>query len=342
MKIAFINIYQGKVDRGVETFVAEVSKRLKENHTVDIISGGEIDVPEWEKNFLWRAFLDPNSIAIAKFTLGILPRIWREKYDVVVPLNGGWQPAFTRIVAWLYGGKMVISGQSGKGWHERNNLWSFPDVFVALTIAAKRWSGRVNPFVRVEKVPNGVDTKKFINKGKALDFKLPKPVFLCVAALNAMKRQELAIKAVAKISGASLVLVGDGPDRNRLMEMGSRLLPGRFSIESFPYSDLPMVYRSADVFTFPTSPFESFGIVMLEALATNLPVVVTDDPTRREIAGDAGIFVDPMATEKYVAALKMALNKNWVSVPRTRAKEFDWDIIAKKYEDLFQSLVKEE
>ena len=49
-----------------------------------------------------------------------------EKYDVVVPLNGGWQPALLRIITWVYGGKVVISGQAGMGWDDRNNLWCFP------------------------------------------------------------------------------------------------------------------------------------------------------------------------------------------------------------------------
>ena len=56
-----------------------------------------------------------------------------KKYDIVIPVDGGWEPAFIRIATWIYGGKMVISGQSGKGWDDRNNLWSFPNVFISIS-----------------------------------------------------------------------------------------------------------------------------------------------------------------------------------------------------------------
>src|SRR3990172_10808564 len=131
MKIAFLNIYQDKVDRGAETFVFEVSFRLSKNHQVKVFSGGKNQQGRWP--IIWRTFLDPRGIQGFFWTLKLLPQIWKEKFDIVVPINGGWQPAFIRLITWLYGGKMVVSGQSGMGWDDRNNLWSFPDVFVALT-----------------------------------------------------------------------------------------------------------------------------------------------------------------------------------------------------------------
>ncbi len=56
---------------------------------------------------------------------------------MVIPVNGGWMPAILRIVTWLYGGKLVISGQSGIGWDDRNNLWCFPDVLLHFLLMPK-------------------------------------------------------------------------------------------------------------------------------------------------------------------------------------------------------------
>src|SRR3990167_7473740 len=105
MKIAFLNIFQGGVERGAETFVSELSERLKKNHEVVVFEGKKKLLPRWP--ILWRLFLDPQGLAVAGFTLGLISKLWKAKFDIVVPLNGGWQPAFVRIVTWLYGGKMV-------------------------------------------------------------------------------------------------------------------------------------------------------------------------------------------------------------------------------------------
>jgi len=337
MKIAFLNIYQGLVGRGSETFVSEVASRLSDKNKVDVIVKNKLPGKRWP--VLWRAFLDPQGVDVALFTIKNLPRIWREKYDVVIPLNGGWQPAFIRLITWVYGGKMVISGQSGKGWDDRNNLWCFPDAFVALSSFLQRWAKGANPFLRrVEYIPNGVDINKFKPDGEKISTKLTKPLILSVGALSEDKRMDLVIKAVAKLRNASLLLVGKGPLKEELGELGRKLLGERFQIVSFDFSEMPKVYRVADLFTLASPWYRSFEIVLTEAMATNLPVVANNDPIRKEIVGDAGILVDPTDTQAYAKALKDALNKKWGDAPRKQAQKFDWDKIAIKYEQLFKTL----
>ena len=75
-------------------------------------------------------------------------------------------------------------------------------------------------------------------------------------------------------------------------------------------------------------------------MATNLPVVATNDPVRSGIVGEAGLLVDPTDTKAYAKAIEKALNQNWEGKPREQAKKFSWDEIAKKYEDLFNELKK--
>jgi len=305
---------------------------------VDIISEQASPCVRWP--LLWRFYLDPFGIQIALFTLKVLPRIWREKYDIVVPIDGGWQPAFIRIVTWLYGGKMVISGQSGKGWDDRNNLWCFPNVFVALSTKLTNWARQANPFVRVVYIPNGVDIEKFKPEGDRIHFKLEKPIILSVGALDKDKRMDLVIKAVAKLGRGSLLIVGKGPLNTELKELGERILGRRFEIMSLDFEDMPKLYKGVDVFTLASPWFRSFEVVIVEAMATNLPVVVNSDEIREEIVGEAGILVDPTNTEKYEEALNAALGKDWFDKPRNQAKKFDWDIIAKDYERLFNTLTQ--
>jgi glycosyltransferase involved in cell wall biosynthesis len=101
---------------------------------------------------------------------------------------------------------------------------------------------------------------------------------------------------------------------------------------------MPRVYGAADIFTYPTVPWESFGIVLVEAMASGLPVVATDDPIRREIVGDAGLFDDPLNTKVYAKALRKALAKDWGDKPRKQAEKFSWDKIADQYHKLFDEL----
>ncbi|HLD91975.1 MAG TPA: glycosyltransferase, partial [Patescibacteria group bacterium] len=87
-----------------------------------------------------------------------------------------------------------------------------------------------------------------------------------------------------------------------------------------------------------SNPTESFGIVLVEAMATGLPVVATNDAIRKEIVGDAGLFVDPTNADEYAKILEKALNTNWGDKPRNQAEKFSWDKIAKSYEEILENL----
>jgi glycosyltransferase involved in cell wall biosynthesis len=311
MHIAFLNKYQNKVFRGAETFVYELSRRLSKNHEVDVIS---------DVNY---------------FTL------LRKKYDLIIPTNGRCQAIIVRKIALLTGARMIVSGQSGIGWDDRVNLYSFPDVFVALSSKALNWAKKINPLVKSVYIPNGVDLEKFTFKGSPFKVSLKKPIVLVVGAFTEQKRMDLTIKAVAKINGASLLMIGGGGElQEELNEEGKRLLGEKFELKSVPFEKMPEIYRCADVFTLPSAPSESFGNVLVEAMASGLPVVATDDPIRREIVGNAGIFVDPTNINEYAKALETALKTNWGDKPRRQTEKFSWDEIAKKYNNLLIEIIK--
>lgn len=338
LKIAFINIYQGKVNRGGEVFVDELAKRLSEKHEINIIAGGRSSQDRWP--VFWRMFIDPQGLAVLVWSVGTLPKIWREKYDVVVPLNGGWQVGLVRIATWLYGGKMVVAGQSGIGWDDRNNLWAFPNAFVAISTRAKNWAKKANPFLRrVEYIPNGVSLDRFRPDGAAFETKLAWPVVVCVGALVPQKRIDLVIRAVAELTNVSLLVVGDGGTKGEIEKLGKELLSGRFELVSVAHERMPKIYRAGDVFCLVPQNSEAFGIVFVEAMATNLPVVTIKDDQRREIVGNGGVLVrNPKNAKKLAKAINKALKKKWGNAPRRQAEKFSWDEIAEKYEKLFIEL----
>ncbi len=309
MKIVFLSKYSGKVTRGAETYVSELSRSLEKLGYKTAVYN----------------FINP---------FGQLPR----DSDVVIPVNGRWQALLTRLWCWIFNKKMLISGQSGLGIDDRWNLFCFPNRFIALTNAQRKWAKKANPFANIEVVPNGVNLKKFNSKVAPLATDLPKPLILAVGALVPEKRHELVIQAVTRLKEASLLIVGDGPEKEKLQNLGDQLLPGRFKITHVPHNHMPQVYKAADVFTFPTVPWESFGIVLVEAMASGLSVVTSDDPIRREIVGDAGLFIDPENSDDFAKALQSALQIKWGNTPRQQAEKFSWDQIAQKYAKIFEEL----
>ena len=314
MKIAFLSRYQDKIQRGAETFVRELSQELSTRHEVDILSGGKSDS---------------------------LEEIIKGEYQIVIAINGGLQSLQASLGRLRKNYKLIISGQAGIGKGEIFNIvFAKPDLFVALTETMYRWAKGWAWGSKVIKIPNGVDMNKFSPNGQKIDINLPKPVILSVGALVWYKHHERVIRAVSKIGKGSVLIVGEGEEKDNLEKIGRELLGERFKITVYNYIDMPKVYRSVDLFTLPSWDRESFGIVYLEALASGLGVVAPDDLSRREIVGAGGILVDVEDHSKYAEAIKKALDIGWTKKSRSQAAKFSWDKIADKYEQVFEELLK--
>lgn len=352
LKIAFLTFYSGELYRGVETLVHDLANCLVAlGHDVLVYQNGQklhgtryrvfsINIPaNWNKKSSIIPFIGYWPLRVGIFTKTVLSRV-DPNTQVLVCTNGQWQSLLCRLWTWKNKKKMVILGQSGPGLDDRLNLLCFPDIFISMTDFQTNWAKRANPFVKVVKIPNGTDLTKFKHSVRDLNVDLPRPIILSVAALVFYKRLVLTIRAVAELNKGSLLLVGKGAEEAKLKRLGEELLPGRFKIMSFVHKDMPRVYTTADLFTYPVVSWESFGIVMLEAMATGLPVVANDDPIRREIVGDAGLFVNPENTEEYANALEEALKTKWGNKPAKQAEKFSWDRIAKKYEDLLEEITR--
>lgn len=302
LKIAFLSKFQGKISRGVETYVEELSKRLAKNHDIKILE--DID---------------------------------NGKYDVVIPTNGRLQALRAGIGRIFKGYKTIIPGQAGIG---RDDIWNIavtiPDVYVALTDFEKEWAKKWTWKTKIVKIPNGVDLTKFYPAKRPAK---SKPTVLSVGALTWYKHHERTINAMQDVDGV-LLIVGEGDKEQELLRLGEEKIPGRLKIISAKYSEMPKIYRNADLFVLPSWIRESFGIVYLEAMASGCPVVAPDDSPRREIVGSAGIFTDVENPQKYAVAINEALNKNWRDLPRNQAEKFSWDFVAAEYEKLFEEIVK--
>lgn len=187
-------------------------------------------------------------------------------------------------------------------------------------------------------IPNGIDTERFTPGPTArARFDLPEgKIVLMVSALIESKRVLEAMRSVAAIPDAQLVVAGDGPLRDQFDELGQQLMPGRFRRLTLTLSEMPDLYRSADVMLHPTF-HESFGNVYAEALAIGVPVVAHDYAVTRWIFGnDHPGLVDAADEAAVTAAINQALQSGRAdAMTRTEAaaERFSWANIARQYRD---------
>lgn len=137
--------------------------------------------------------------------------------------------------------------------------------------------------------PNAVDNDFFSSGAEAIrsnsgnarkEKQLPLRFFLYVGRLIRAKGVFDLVKAYGKLNEGlreqiALVLVGDGPDREELMQGAAGINPGRVQFLGFAQrEELPSYYGLAETFTFPTHS-DPWGLVVNEALASGLPVITS-------------------------------------------------------------------
>jgi glycosyltransferase involved in cell wall biosynthesis len=286
-----------------------------------------------EELFCWLAWLNVASRRVKPdlvlaHALHQAPRLRTIDVPVAVYLPG---PPHRRYVADLRAAEGLISD----GW------------------AAKHLPAQIGR--AVDDVPKGVDTDLFTPGGpdqRAASGLDGKRVVLCVTRLVPIKNLPLLLDAVAdvrrRLADVVLVLVGEGPQQplleSRALELGIRDAV-RF-VGYVTQRDTAEWYRSADVFAL-ASDFDNSPNVVLEAMASGLPVVATDvgglrdyiDPPRN------GLLVAKGSRADFAAALSVFLED------RTRAREtglanrqdaverFSWNISATRMLSVYERIV---
>jgi phosphatidyl-myo-inositol dimannoside synthase len=143
-----------------------------------------------------------------------------------------------------------------------------------------------------------------------------RPLIVCVSRLVARKGQDVLIRAMPRIRrevpDASLLIVGDGPDRDRLERLAADAPDGSVAFAGqVSEGDLPRYYRAGNVFAMPCRSrlggleVEGWGNVFLEAAACGRPVVVGDSGGAREslAPGETGLLVKGSDVDEVAGAV---------------------------------------
>lgn len=204
-------------------------------------------------------------------------------------------------------------------------------------------------------IPNGVDVEHF--KPHASTFRkshgIPEEdfVILFVARFQAVKNHEMLISAFSRLlprcPQARLVLAGSGPlegrirDRCRAEGLAERVM----FLGEVPFTELPDVYAAADLKVI-TSIYESFCFAALEAMATALPLVVTDTDWVPKLIGfgEGGVVVKKDDADAMAAAVvELAADRPRRLVMgkhnrETVVRDYQWRGSAEKLLSLYEDL----
>jgi phosphatidylinositol alpha-mannosyltransferase len=217
------------------------------------------------------------------------------------------------------------------------------DARIAVSEAARRTVETVFPG-DYEIIPNGIETDRFRTKQpRPTAFPASGAVVVCVGRLEPRKGVDVLIAAMARVqqvTDAALVLVGDGPERAALEAHARQLNVRATMVRNVGDNLLPAFYQNATVVCAPATSGESFGIVLIEALAAGAPVVasridgyvdaVGESPgVRWAVPGDA----DDLARQ-LIAQLALRDSTIEDEAPRIAAT-YDWGRIARHLTDTY-------
>jgi len=174
-------------------------------------------------------------------------------------------------------------------------------------------------------------------------------VILCIAALHPRKGLKFLIEAFAfvneKIPASRLVIVGEGPQKKDLEKFIKKLGIVNDVVLSGYQESIPKILKSSDLFVLPSIK-EAFGLVLLEAMEAQLPIIATSVGGIPEIVQNhkSGELVEPGNAEKLGEKMIELIQNKPVREKRAflghhRVKDFDATIMAKKTEALYDKVL---
>ena len=203
-------------------------------------------------------------------------------------------------------------------------------------------------------IPNGIDTEHFCLTGpRREEFIDGKVNLLFVGRLERRKGLGHLLNACAIVkknfSDFRLIVVGPGlvlryRYEKLIEDMG---LNSNIVFTGFvPSDELPSYYRTADIFCAPATGGESFGIVLLEAMACGKPVIATDIQGYASVVadGEEGLLVPPQDEESLAQALLTLLNderlrRQMGAKGRVKAERYSWANVARQVMDYYNELL---
>ncbi|MBL4866098.1 MAG: glycosyltransferase family 4 protein [Pseudomonadales bacterium] len=205
---------------------------------------------------------------------------------------------------------------------------------------------------KIEVVPNGV-SEEFSVQGldlvKAVKHKygVIKEYIFVLSSIEPRKNIVTALESWQKVrfkyKSVEIVVAGERNSVFGEVSIKPSLLEGVRFVGYVDDEDLPALMSGAIFFLYP-SLYEGFGLPLLESMACGTPVLSSNTTSIPEVVGECGVLVDPMDVNQISNAIEYLLcdsiaRERLRVCGEARAKEFSWDLTAKKTEAILKYFV---
>ena len=231
--------------------------------------------------------------------------------------------------------KIIVPSEATK--RDLVNMLKFPDSKIVVTPEGSEALFRVH-----------TDREKIAVRER---LGLPKKYLLFVSRWEAYKGLPALLdaheKLTAKYPDLGLVICGrpdkQNPQVTEIVRQKQAKNPRIVTPGFVADEDLAAIYSGATVYVHP-SWYEGFGIMILEAFASGVPVVTSNTSSLPEVVGDAGMLVDPKNPQKLVEAITRILTDDKLAADLVtkgleRVKQYSWREMAKKTLAVYQEAI---
>lgn len=224
---------------------------------------------------------------------------------------------------------------------------------IAVSRAALKMIGKYFPD-RYRLIPNGIDYPFFATEmPPRSEFMDGKRNILFVGRQEKRKGLPYLLEAYARLKpempDIRLIIVGpDGGMREVCERYVERMNLADVHFAGYvPYAELPSYYKTADVFCAPNTGQESFGIVLLEAMAAGAPIVASDIDGFRDVlvSGVHGLLVPPQDSAALAEGLRrvlcdFAMRQEMVRAAAGHARDYSWDNVSGRILQYYEDVMK--
>ena len=355
MRIGMVCPYSFDVPGGVQSHVLQLAEVMRaRGHDVSVLAPASphVDLPGYVVSG-GKALPIPYNGSVARLRFG--PKTHRRvknwllkgEFDVL-HLHEPNAPSLSMLALMIAEGPIVATFHTSttksltlsvfqailRPWHEKIV------GRIAVSDLARRWQMEALGSDAVE-IPNGVDVEFFADARRIPGYPRPGKSVLFLGRFDEPRKgMEVLLAAlpalVARYPGIEIMVVGRGDEAELRSKAGELARHLRF-LGQVGDAAKASALCSADVYCAPNTGGESFGIVLVEAMAARTPVVASDlDAFRRVLAdGDAGRLVPAADPDALAAALIDVLSddvarERYVRAAADAVQRYDWSVVARQ------------
>jgi phosphatidylinositol alpha-mannosyltransferase len=363
MKIALVSAFDYAFSGGVNDHIRNLASQFEGwGHTVKVVAPCSEPDRVSDENFVAMGKPVPvpsgGSIARVSFSVWLRPRIKellrREDFDIV-HLHEPFAGAVTLHMLGYSNSVNIATFHSYRG----SRLYG-----IGARKLAKPYAQKLHGRIAVSKparqfisrhfpgsykiIPNGIEVDAFANGAAPLpNYRDGMINLLFLGRLEKRKGLRYLLEAYGRLKwdwpNLRLLVVGPGkPDRDSYRIMSERNLQDVVLVGGVSDEDRPRFYQAADIFCSPATGGESFGIVLLEAMAAGKPIVATaiEGYTSVITHGQEGLLAPPKDDKSLADTIEVLLKdpelRNRLAANgRRKADEYRWERIARRVMDYY-------